>query len=224
MVIDRATIITRNRNDLARPYRGRLDTALLNQENEVRRKVQERVETFGVKEDKILADRSRSDEGKHTAIVALVNDSLESFGFLGRVVADLEGDAQQTRANIRRQGATRLAPIRQLSTRARMAITSGAPPTRCRRSRRTGPRGHVVIAERADYTSLVTDEVKTRPEERRGKTADVSLTGQPITLPANWRLQITCNTHGLGVIQRKSSRVGRRRTDRLADRVGGAAT
>lgn len=100
MAISRATIITRNRDDLARPYRRRLDTALLNQENEVRRKVQERVETFGVKEDKILADRSRSDEGKHTAIVALVNDSLESFGFLGRVVADLEGDAQQTRANI----------------------------------------------------------------------------------------------------------------------------
>jgi hypothetical protein len=100
MALDRATILQRNNNDLMRPYRQKLDTPLLNQESEVRLKVKERVEAFGLKEDAILANRTLSNEGKQTALAKLVNDSLESLAFVGRVVSDLESDARGRRATL----------------------------------------------------------------------------------------------------------------------------
>lgn len=89
MALNAATLLMILDSTGQRPFRDKLTTDNLNLHNELLGKTRERVLAVQKKQEPILADRSRSDEGKSTAVAALATHSLADFKFL-EVVASRE--------------------------------------------------------------------------------------------------------------------------------------
>lgn len=91
MALNAATLLTILDNIVQRPFMDKLSTENVNHVNELNRKTRERVQAFQAKEAPILADRSKSDEGKSAALASVATKSIADFKYL-EVVSMRERD------------------------------------------------------------------------------------------------------------------------------------
>jgi hypothetical protein len=82
--------------------RADISTDTLSFHNSMIVKVVGAVEQVGTKEQAILADRTKSDEGKGSALAALATASASSFAFLERVVSRVEGERETAKLTLDR--------------------------------------------------------------------------------------------------------------------------
>jgi hypothetical protein len=80
--------------------RREVSTASLNHHSDMVRKVEGAVEAVGKQEQGILRDRSRSDEGKATALGTMATGAASTFAFLERVVTRHDEERSAAKATL----------------------------------------------------------------------------------------------------------------------------